>query len=234
MKYVLFVCLSFTGLVANAQKVNPALAKSAAFYNKTMVLIKPVYKNYVTQTAKAFSNRKPNIDSLKQTMKTPANSIFSDLTAVDISTLVQLVMQAMVAENEADIKSIMAKIQEINKKKESLRQEDERIREAAKTAEYAGIKNMATNMDKNRQQKETQRKTSDSTKIKIPIYTAEQAKRLAAIQKEKDAISEMGEQDQLQLQQLMEKKSQLETMISNTMKAAGETQNNISSNLKGS
>ncbi|MGG9962259.1 hypothetical protein [Ferruginibacter sp. SUN106] len=234
MKNILFVCLSFTGLLANAQKVNPAVAKSAAFYNKTMVQIKPVYKNYVAQTAKAFSNRKLNIDSLKQTMKTPGNSMFSDLTALDISTVIQLVMQAMVAENEADIKSTMAKMEEINKKKEALRQEAERIKDAAKTAEYAGIKNMSADMDKSRQQKETPRKATDSSKIKVPIYTAEQAKRLDAIQKEKDAISEMGEQDQLHLQQLMEKKNQLESMISNTMKAVEDTQNSISNNLKAS
>ena len=38
----------------------------------------------------------------------------------------------------------------------------------------------------------------------------------------KDAIGEMTEQDMLMLQQLMEKKNQLETMISNTMKAGFE------------
>jgi hypothetical protein len=54
------------------------------------------------------------------------------------------------------------------------------------------------------------------------------------LQNQKDAISELNQQDMLMLQQLMEKKSQLETMISNTMKAASETQSNIASNLKGS
>src|SRR5687767_10915462 len=39
---------------------------------------------------------------------------------------------------------------------------------------------------------------------------------------QKDAISEMNQDDMLMLQQLMEKKSQLEQMISNTMKAANE------------
>jgi hypothetical protein len=38
----------------------------------------------------------------------------------------------------------------------------------------------------------------------------------------KDSISEMGETDMLMLQQLMEKKGQLESMISNTMKAGSE------------
>lgn len=234
MKHAFLLFLLATTCCANAQKINPAVVKSAEFYNKAIVQIKPVYKNYVTQTAKAFSSRKLNIDSLKQTMKTPGNSMFSDLTALDISTLVQLVMQAMAADNEADIKSMMAKMEEINKKKEALRQEDDRIRDAAKTAEYADIKNMKADMDKSRQQKETQRKAADSIKIKIPNYTADKAKRLAAIKKEKDELDEMSQQDTLHLQQAMEKKNQLETMISNIMKANEDTQNTLSNNLKGS
>ena len=51
---------------------------------------------------------------------------------------------------------------------------------------------------------------------------------------QKDSISELNEQDMLMLQQLMEKKSQLESMISNVMKAAAEAQNNIAKNLKSS
>ena len=51
---------------------------------------------------------------------------------------------------------------------------------------------------------------------------------------QKDSISELNQEDMLQLQQLMEKKSQLEQMISNVMKAAAESQNNITKNLKAS
>jgi septal ring factor EnvC (AmiA/AmiB activator) len=52
--------------------------------------------------------------------------------------------------------------------------------------------------------------------------------------KQKDAISELSQDDMFQLQQLMEKKSQLEQMISNVMKAASESQSNITKNLKAS
>ena len=54
------------------------------------------------------------------------------------------------------------------------------------------------------------------------------------LQTEKDSLSEMSQQDTLMLQQLMEKKSQLESMISNVMKASQETSNNIAANLKAS
>ena len=54
------------------------------------------------------------------------------------------------------------------------------------------------------------------------------------IQSQKDAISELNKQDMLMLQQLMEKKSQIESMISNVMKASSETQSNLAKNLKAS
>jgi|GEM_PF-2008775 len=54
------------------------------------------------------------------------------------------------------------------------------------------------------------------------------------LQTQKDAIIELNREDMLLLQKFMEKKSQLGQMISNIMKAASETQNNIVNNLKAS
>ena len=65
--------------------------------------------------------------------------------------------------------------------------------------------------------------------------TLNEAKRLMTkLQEQKDAISELNKEDMFWLQRLMEKKSQLEQMISNVMKAASEAQNNIANNLKSS
>ena len=57
---------------------------------------------------------------------------------------------------------------------------------------------------------------------------------MTKLQEQKDAISELNKEDILWLQKLMEMKSQLEQMISNTMKAASETQTKIANNLKAS
>ena len=51
---------------------------------------------------------------------------------------------------------------------------------------------------------------------------------------QKDSLSELNQEDMLQLQQLIEKTSQLEQMISNVMKAATEVQSSIAKNLKAS
>ena len=80
-----------------------------------------------------------------------------------------------------------------------------------------------------------QKLTQLQSDIKRLDLTLKDAKTLIEkIQSQKDAISELNQQDMLMLQQLMEKKSQLESMISNVLKASSETQNNIASNLKAS
>jgi hypothetical protein len=189
--------------------------------------------------------RKPNADSLRTAIKAPNNAMFSNLSTIDVETLVLLVMQAAQADAEADIKNMLAEMQKNNKKKEALHDEEQRIKSAAQTAAYADIKNMTAGMEKTRQQKDalskeatqinaTQSKTRDSSKTKIPVYNIDQEKRLAKIKDEKDALSEQAAQDMLMLQQLMEKKNQLEQMISNIMKAQGDSLNTLSNNLKAS
>jgi len=58
--------------------------------------------------------------------------------------------------------------------------------------------------------------------------------KIAELKAKKDKLSEMSQQDMLQLQQAMDKKSQLETMISNTMKASSDSQNSLTQASKGS
>ncbi len=245
MKPTILFCLLATCCTTTAQKVNPIAVKSAALYDKAIVQIKPAYKNYVTQTAKAFSNRKLNVDSLKNTMKAPGNAMFGMLNNADIEMLMFLVLQASAKETEADLRDMMAAMEKNKQKKEALRKEEEQIQDAAKAATYSDVTNMVGKMQNTRQTKDSlhkgvqrmnaaQDKPATNTNTKTPLYTADQLKRLAAIKKEKDALDEMNQQDQLQLQQMMDKKSQLESMISNVMKAQSDSINNISSALKAS
>ena len=73
-----------------------------------------------------------------------------------------------------------------------------------------------------------------STVKKLETTLSEANKLMNEIRDQKQAISEMNQEDMMQLQRLMEKKSQLEQMISNCMKAASEAQSNIAKNLKAS
>ena len=73
-----------------------------------------------------------------------------------------------------------------------------------------------------------------STVKKLEATLNEAKTLITKLQEEKDAISELNEEDMLWLQRFLEKKLQLEQMISNIMKAASEAQNNIANNLKAS
>lgn len=69
---------------------------------------------------------------------------------------------------------------------------------------------------------------------KLETTLSEANKLMNQIREQKQSLNELSQEDMLWLQTLMEKKSQLEQMISNTMKAAAETQANIAKNLKAS
>lgn len=73
-----------------------------------------------------------------------------------------------------------------------------------------------------------------STVKKLETTLSEANKLMREIQDQKRSLSEMNQEDMKWLQKLMEQKAQLEQMISNVMKAASETQNNIAKNLKAS
>lgn len=66
---------------------------------------------------------------------------------------------------------------------------------------------------------------------KLETTLSEAVKQFDKIRDTKESLSELSKEDMKWIQLLMEKKSQLEQMISNVMKAASETQNNISRDL---
>jgi len=69
---------------------------------------------------------------------------------------------------------------------------------------------------------------------KLEMMLNEVKRLMNELRSQKDALNELNKEDMYWLQKLMEQKSQLEQMISNTMKASSETQSNIAKNLKAS
>ena len=73
-----------------------------------------------------------------------------------------------------------------------------------------------------------------STVKKLEATLNEAKTLITKLQEQKDAISELNKEDMLWLQRFLEKKTQLEQMISNITKGASETQSNIANKLKAS
>lgn len=138
-------------------------------------------------------------------------------------------------------------------------QANNRIQDAAKVAVYKDIADMMNGMN---DRLKTKQAIGDSIntynqllankwegKKNMPVYDVDSNGQVKMVGKKamtyeeaqaerdrlkdnKDSISELGQQDMLMLQQLMEKKNQLESMISNCMKANSDTQNNLAQALK--
>ena len=66
------------------------------------------------------------------------------------------------------------------------------------------------------------------------LTEAEARSMIDSLKQQQESISEMNQMDMLALQAMMEKKGQLEQMISNVMKSASEAQNTVASSLKAS
>jgi hypothetical protein len=139
-------------------------------------------------------------------------------------------------------------------------QANQQIQDAAKVAVYRDITTQITGMQDRLNQKNSLRdaesainavlaRAKPGDKVKIPNYvmgedgkvtqkgtvecTYEEAQQKRdSLKDQRDSISDMSEMDTLQLQSLMEKKGQLESMISNEMKAIGDVQNNLAGALK--
>ncbi|MEO6637270.1 MAG: hypothetical protein ABIN25_03270, partial [Ginsengibacter sp.] len=92
MKKISLLLLLLPALQAHAQKQAPMNKEAAAFYNKTITGIKPLYKNYVTKTSTALRNRNINADSLRKATK--ANTLFSKMNKADIEGITLLILQA--------------------------------------------------------------------------------------------------------------------------------------------
>lgn len=61
---------------------------------------------------------------------------------------------------------------------------------------------------------------------------AEADAEIAGLKRQHDSLSDLSQQDQLRLQMAMDRKNKLETMLSNIMKAASDTQQAIVNNMK--
>jgi len=85
-------------------------------------------------------------------------------------------------------------------------------------------------------QKAKSQNVADIARLKARMKHDAEARAAASKQKapkdKTDSLSELGQQDQMQLQLLMERKAKLEEMISNVLKKSSDTSAGVVQNLK--
>lgn len=119
MKNIFCTTLLLLSLFCFSQKQETVSPEAEAFYNKALPVIKPAYKNLVSQTAKQLRNRRVNADSLFNALKT--NSILGSLNGGDIEAVCFLVLMQASKDAGEDLKTIMDGVENINKQKDAQR-----------------------------------------------------------------------------------------------------------------
>jgi len=165
------------------------------------------------------------------------------LNDMDIEALVLFVMMEASKSAYNDIKQMMEQMEAIRKQKEALRNAIQLLkdREADNKEmpryQYDSIAKLKAKASVKPQAVTSNVQRADTIKKISPVGKVAKAE-LAQLKKEltdkADSLSEMSQEDQLQLQKMMGQKNQLEAMISNIMKKVSDTQNSIIGNLKAS
>jgi hypothetical protein len=128
----------------------------------------------------------------------------------DIEAIAFIVLSEAVKSEQADLRMVMAEIKHINEQKESLRDHANELNDIRSDA----LENCIDNPNCDR-----------ATLAAIDA-------RLAQLDSDKDSLSELGEEQQLRLQSIMDRKQRLVQTLSNILKKTSDTAQAITQNLK--
>lgn len=175
----------------------------------------------------------PSAEDMPGHVRQAAGGLLGDMNSADIEAVAFLVLMEAAKSAREDLKSIMDKVKEINEAKTRLR----KSREALRAAAAAPGKSPCVVADcgaARRDLAHAQALLGGQSAYVIPQSPNKAGALKAAEQMKKtlDALSKMGEMDSLNLQKAMEKKSALESLLSNMLKIHQQTARAILQNLK--
>ena len=218
---------AFAALIVLTALVNtftrPALA-AATMANVSLVNPRPIYApGAETRQAKLIGKIGPrsrdwivqegrkiaNLSANQQAVAIADIKGVGGVASTDIDALCFLVMMEAAKDASDDLRALTNQIDETNKQKQALRAQMDALK-----AQQGKLKGQIAN---------AQSKPPSSEQID---------QKIAQLNDQKDSLDDLSQQDQLKLQQEMDKKSQLEEMISNLMKAQSDTQDTLARSLK--
>lgn len=154
------------------------------------------------------------------------NAAFGNLGDADIEAIAFLVLMEAAKSAQEDLKAIMAGVKQINDAKASIRSSPLPAQQAGQATAKAGSAPAIA---------VAPRAAPKVSRVAIqprPLPRPEFERQLAAAKQNQDVLRQMGETESLRLQAAMERKGQLESMISNTMKKISDTSQALTQNLK--
>lgn len=176
----------------------------------------------------------PRAEDMPGHVRQAAGGLLGGMSSADIEAIAFLVLMEAAKSAREDLKSIMDKVKEINEAKARLGKSREALRAAASTPGKTAPCAVADCGAARRNLVQAQALLGGQSVYAIPPSPNKAGVLKAAEQMKKtlDALSKMGEMDSLNLQKAMEKKSAIESVLSNMLKIYQQTADGIIQNLK--
>ena len=195
------------------------LQQAMATYTRLMPTLQPAVREWVGGEAKKIGKgSKISVEAIKADIQ--ARFAGQTLATADIETLALLVMAEATQNARNDLKASMENLRDISSRKAAQRQAAGNLSKAEVEAQGVGQLNVRPAVT-NPPVRSATATTGHATQSPANITPAKM-----------DPVTEISDQDMLQLQRVMDQRSQLETMLSNMLKASSDAQSALIGNLK--
>ncbi len=233
MKSILVSSFLFLFAISFATAQEKPSPDAEAFFKKAMSSINPQHVAWVKKTAKTANER----NMTDADVKTEATNwaVLGNLNSGDIEALCFLVMMQASKSSQEDLKAIMAKVKAINNQKQ---QQREMLSKMQQQQSLSQVQLDSFNLLKNKMIALQKHQNPDTVRyiksgiVRNQIVKVDVGRKIEAIKRDLDSMSEMGEEQQLKMQMYMDRRSKIMETLSNLMKKISDTQDEIIKNMK--
>lgn len=200
-------------------------AGAQALEASLLLKVGPQARTWIQQEA-ARELTAGSVSETTATRAVAANGTFGNFGDGDSAAIAFLVLMEAAKSAQQDLKAIMDGVKQIDDAKASIRPPSQPAQQASRTTANTGSAPATA---------ASPRAAANVSSVAIqprPLPRAEFDRRLAAATQNQDALRQMSETESLRLQMAMERKAQLESMISNLMKKVSDTSQTLTQNLK--
>ena len=219
--------LFFFGLLCSfsATAQRELSAEEEAFFSRAMSQINAKHVRWIKSTAQEANQK--NLSAEEVQVKTSSYGMLGSMGSQDIEALAFLVLMQASKSAQEDLKAIMAKVKSLNNQKSKVREAIAALNNKNSTITRAKLDSCKLLIQSTTNVQKT--KTVSSSRA---VTQSEINETITRLSDQRDSLSEMGEEQQLKLQMLLDRRSKLLSTLSNLMKKISQTQDSIIANLK--
>jgi hypothetical protein len=225
--------------------IRPIPAEKRHHFEALQSKMQPPARAWVEQQARIEHQRTAmDLAALNSAVRQRFSSLNPGLSNMDIDSIVAIVMMECAQQDEADLQDMMNQMQAINAQKQAMRQLENEMNQAAVqmkaqlAKENAGVRcatalceSLPARLASMRAATSRMRRPVNLTLPDHPTY-GDFAKIRAQLPGTIDSLSDLSQEQQMQLQMIMDRRAKMLEAISNTEKKMSDTANSIIANIK--